>query len=124
MAGVPLDQLYHGGAIVDVSDVVGGWDLLLPEHVETKIKVREGDILIVHCGWRDFYSGEVRMRKPCSEVVGFRNCRRPQHPCALLNMGSRRCRLGGRTMLINSCSVLTTSPPHQYNGRTKHPRAP
>lgn len=57
MAGIPLDQLYHDGAVVDVSDAVKEWDILLPEHVETKVKVQEGDILIVHYGWHDYYSG-------------------------------------------------------------------
>lgn len=65
MASVPLDQLYHEGVIVDVSDKCGGeWDLLYPEHVEDKVDVKEGDILIIHYGWHHYFYGE---REPNEE---------------------------------------------------------
>jgi len=65
MASVPLDQLCHEGVIVDVSDKCGGdWDVLYPEHVEDKVDVREGDILIVHYGWHHYFHGE---REPNEE---------------------------------------------------------
>lgn len=64
MAGVTLDQLYHQGIIVDVSDEVKEWDILYPEHIEDKVDVKEGDILIIHYGWHHYYYGE---REPNEE---------------------------------------------------------
>jgi kynurenine formamidase len=64
MASLPLDTLCHEGVIVDVSDKLKEWDILYPEHITSKVDVKEGDILIVHYGWHHFYYGE---REPNEE---------------------------------------------------------
>lgn len=58
MASLPLDKLIHAGAIVDVSDEVGDWDLIEPEHITSKVEVKKGDILIVHTGFHKYYQGQ------------------------------------------------------------------
>ncbi len=56
MASIPLEQLYGPAAIADVSDVVKEWGIYTPNDVETKVDVKEGDIVIVHTGWHGFYN--------------------------------------------------------------------
>ena len=58
MASLPLTQLFREGVIVDISDVVGEWDIIRPEHITSKAEVRKGDILIYHTGWHHYYVGE------------------------------------------------------------------
>lgn len=58
MASIPLEQLYHEGVIVDVSDKVKDWDIIYPEHITEKVDVRDGDIIIFHTGWHHYYKGE------------------------------------------------------------------
>jgi kynurenine formamidase len=56
MASVPLEQLCAEGVIVDVSDKVGEWDLIEPEHLTAKMEIRKGDIVVVHTGWHHYYT--------------------------------------------------------------------
>jgi len=56
MASFPLEKLCADGAIADVSDKVGEWDLIEPEFITDKVEVRPGDILIIHTGWHHFYT--------------------------------------------------------------------
>ena len=42
------------GAIVDLSDVAGDYDIYCPEHVEQRVEVKEGDILLIHTGYHHF----------------------------------------------------------------------
>lgn len=58
IASVPLSRLYGDGVIVDVSDVVGEFDIIKPEHITKKMDVRKGDILIIHTGWHHYAEGE------------------------------------------------------------------
>jgi kynurenine formamidase len=58
MASLPLEKLVHAGAIVDVSDEVGDWGLIEPEHITSKVEVRKGDILIIHTGFHRYYQGQ------------------------------------------------------------------
>lgn len=51
MASVPLDTLCAEGVVVDVSDRVGEWGVIEPEHLTEAAEVRPGDIVIVHTGW-------------------------------------------------------------------------
>ena len=51
MASIPLERLYGPAVIVDISDAVGEWDIIKPEHITSKMEVREGDILIYHTGF-------------------------------------------------------------------------
>jgi kynurenine formamidase len=66
MASLPLDKLVHAGAIVDVSDEVGDWGLIEPEHITSKVEVRKGDILIVHTGFHRYYQG-----RPQQDLVRY-----------------------------------------------------
>jgi len=42
------------GAVVDLSDAVGDYQIYTPEMVEERVDVREGDILIIHTGYHHF----------------------------------------------------------------------
>ena len=57
VASLPLTKLVHEGVIVDVSDVVGDWDIIKPKHITDKVKVKKGDILIIHTGYHQYYEG-------------------------------------------------------------------
>jgi kynurenine formamidase len=57
IASIPLRKLVHEGVIVDVSSDVGDWDIIKPEHITNKVKVKRDDILIVHTGFYRYYSG-------------------------------------------------------------------
>jgi len=56
VASIPLDRLYGPGVVVDISDVVGEWDIIKPEHVTSKIEVKKGDILVYHTGFHHLYT--------------------------------------------------------------------
>ncbi len=55
---IPLDTLYSDGVIVDVSEHVGMFDVIKPEHFENKVEIRKGDILIYHTGFHHYYTSE------------------------------------------------------------------
>lgn len=57
IASLPLPKLVHEGVIVDVSDQVGDWDVIQPKHITRKVKVKRGDILILHTGYYRYYAG-------------------------------------------------------------------
>ena len=57
MASIPLDRLCREGVIVDLSDVVGPWDEIKPQHITDKIEVKRGDILLYHTGFARHYLG-------------------------------------------------------------------
>ena len=40
---------------MDVSDVVGEWDIIQPEHLLGKVEVRRRDVVIFHTGWHDYF---------------------------------------------------------------------
>ncbi len=54
MAELPLDYLVHEGAIVDLSDACGDYDVYTSRMIEERVEVREGDILIIHTGYHHF----------------------------------------------------------------------
>jgi arylformamidase len=56
MASIPLEQLIGDGVIVDISDCVGEWDVIMPEHITSKVEVRKGDIVIYHTGFHHYYT--------------------------------------------------------------------
>ncbi len=75
IASIPLSVLVGEGVIVDLSDVVSDWSLIRPEHLTRKVKIREGDILIYHTGWHQFYNGcakEDEVRYFCMHPGGGR----------------------------------------------------
>ncbi len=54
IAGLTMDFLVHEGAIVDLSDVCGDYDIYTSRMIEERVEVREGDILIIHTGYHHF----------------------------------------------------------------------
>ena len=54
MASLPMDYLVHEGAIVDLSDACGDYDIYTSKMVEDRVEVREGDILVIHTGYHHF----------------------------------------------------------------------
>jgi arylformamidase len=54
IASLDFDFLAHEGVVVDLSDCVADYDIYTPEMVESKVQVKEGDILIIHTGFHHF----------------------------------------------------------------------
>lgn len=54
IAELDMDFLVHDAAIVDLSDVVGDYDVYTSKMVEERVEVKEGDILIIHTGYHHF----------------------------------------------------------------------
>ncbi len=59
MASYPLDFLVGPGAIVDISEHLDDWDVITPEMITSaKVKVEQGDILILHTGYHKYYQDQ------------------------------------------------------------------
>jgi len=43
-----MDFLIHAGAIVDLSDVCGDYDVYTSKMIEERVEIKEGDILVIH----------------------------------------------------------------------------
>jgi len=54
IASLDMDFLVHEAAIVDLSDVAADYDIYTSEMIESKVPVKEGDILIIHTGFHHF----------------------------------------------------------------------
>jgi len=54
IAALDMDFLVHDAAIVDLSDVVADYDIYTSKMIESKVEVKEGDILIIHTGFHHF----------------------------------------------------------------------
>ncbi len=54
IAELEMDFLVNEGAIVDLSDGAGDYDIYTSQMVEERVEVREGDILIIHTGYHHF----------------------------------------------------------------------
>jgi arylformamidase len=59
------DFLVGPGAVVDLSDATGDYQIYTPEMIEERVEGREGDILIIHTGYHHFgwdmpYADEIR----------------------------------------------------------------
>lgn len=54
IASLDMDFLVHEAAIVDLSDVVADYDIYTSEMIESKVPIKEGDILIIHTGFHHF----------------------------------------------------------------------
>ena len=54
IAQLDMDFLVHEGAIVDLSDVAGDYDVYTSQMIEERVEVREGDILVIHTGYHHF----------------------------------------------------------------------
>ena len=61
MASYPLEFMVGKGAIIDISDKVGDWDVITPEMVEAAgVPIEEDDILILHTGYHKYYQGQPK----------------------------------------------------------------
>jgi arylformamidase len=54
IASLELDYLMADGVVVDLSDVVGEYDIYTSAMIERKVEVREGDILIISTGYHRY----------------------------------------------------------------------
>jgi arylformamidase len=54
IASLDMDFLCGPGAVVDLSDAVGDYDIYTSEMVEERVEIKEGDILIVHTGYHRY----------------------------------------------------------------------
>jgi len=54
IASLSMDYLVHEGAIVDLSDACGDYDVYTSKMIEERVEVKEGDILIIHTGYHHF----------------------------------------------------------------------
>lgn len=66
MASLGLDFLVNRGAIVDISDMVGDWDIITPDMLTAHVEIEKGDILIVHTGYHRYWEG-----KPQQDLVRY-----------------------------------------------------
>ncbi len=48
---IPLEWLYGTGVIVDLRDEMDDLAAYTPEMIEKRVKVKEGDLLVLHTGW-------------------------------------------------------------------------
>ncbi|MFH2202994.1 MAG: cyclase family protein [Elusimicrobiota bacterium] len=54
IGNVPLEEWIGPGVIVDISKDVGDYDLYTPEMIESKVKVKKGDILVINTGYHKY----------------------------------------------------------------------
>jgi kynurenine formamidase len=54
IASLSMEYLVHEGAIVDLSDACGDYDIYTSKMIEDRVEVKEGDILIIHTGYHHF----------------------------------------------------------------------
>ena len=54
IADIPLEDICGEGVIVDISDEVSDYSLYTPEMIEKRVKVKEGDILIINTGYHRY----------------------------------------------------------------------
>lgn len=54
IASLDFDFLHGPAAVVDLSDVVGDYDIYTSEMIEARVDVHEGDILIIHTGYHRY----------------------------------------------------------------------
>lgn len=54
IASLDFDFLFGPGAIVDLSDAAGDYDIYTSKMVEDRVEVHEGDILIIHTGYHRY----------------------------------------------------------------------
>ena len=54
IASLDMDFLCGPGAVVDLSDAVGDYDIYTSEMVEGRVEIKEGDILIIHTGYHRY----------------------------------------------------------------------
>jgi len=54
IASIPLEDICGEGVVVDISDEVSDYSLYTVEMIESKVEVKEGDILIINTGYHKY----------------------------------------------------------------------
>ena len=54
IASLTMDFLVGPGAVVDISDEAGDYDVYTSKMVEDRVEIRSGDILIIHTGYHKY----------------------------------------------------------------------
>ena len=57
IAALDMDFLVHEAAIVDLSDAVADYEIYTSQMIEERVEVKDGDILIIHTGFRFHHFG-------------------------------------------------------------------
>lgn len=58
IADIPLEDLCGEGVVADISDEVSDYSLYTPEMIEKRVKVKEGDILLINTGYHKYVYSE------------------------------------------------------------------
>lgn len=61
---IPLEDICGEGVVVDISDEVSDYSLYTPEMIEKRVKVKEGDILLINTGYHKFVYSAPDVKNP------------------------------------------------------------
>ncbi len=64
IADIPLSDISGEGVVADISDEVSDYSLYTPEMIEKKVKVKEGDILIINTGYHRYTYDQPDVKNP------------------------------------------------------------
>ncbi len=64
IADIPLQDITGEGVIADISDEVSDYSLYTPEMIEKKVKVKEGDILVIYTGYSRYGYDQPDVKNP------------------------------------------------------------
>jgi len=64
IADIPLEDISGEGVVVDISDEVSDYSLYTPEMIEKRVKVKEGDILIINTGYHKYTYDQPDVQNP------------------------------------------------------------
>ncbi len=64
IADIPLEDISGEGIVADISDEVSDYSLYTPEMIEKKVKVKEGDILIINTGYHRYTYDQPDVKNP------------------------------------------------------------
>jgi len=64
IADIPLSDISGEGVVADITDEVSDYSLYTPEMIEKKVKVKEGDILIINTGYHRYTYDQPDVKNP------------------------------------------------------------
>jgi kynurenine formamidase len=64
IADIPLEDVCGEGVVVDISDEMSDYCLYTPEMIEKRVKVKEGDILIINTGYHKYGYDQPDVKNP------------------------------------------------------------
>jgi arylformamidase len=67
IADLPLAGLCGEGVVADVSDAVGDYGFYTPQMISERVEVKEGDILVVHTGYRRYAWDQPDVANPAAQ---------------------------------------------------------